>query len=62
MSPRDRPSSEVPWLWAGKNSRASHSKVKAGLSRDADSIDRIQAISKGESCARVLELLVLWAG
>ena len=34
MSPRDSPSSEVLWLWAGKNSRVSHSKVKAGLFRE----------------------------
>ena len=36
------------WLRAGKNSRASHSKVKEGLFREIDthSIDRVWAISK----------------
>lgn len=55
MNPRDRPSREVGWLWAEKNSKASHSKVKAALFRDAHSIDKIQAISEGERCAQVWE-------
>ena len=34
MSSWDRLPSEVPWLLAGKNLRASHSKVKAGILKE----------------------------
>ena len=34
MNPYHWPPSEDPWLCTGKNSKASHSKVKAGLFRE----------------------------
>jgi len=34
VNPLDGLPSEGPWLRAGKNSRASHSKVKTGLIRE----------------------------
>ena len=44
-----RPPSVGSWLHAGKNSRASPSKVKAGLFRDTHSIERMRSISESES-------------
>ena len=65
VSPWDGPPSEDPWLRTGRNSRASHNKLKAeihipwaecGLSQkarvapaEARSTYRVWAISKGES-------------
>ena len=43
------PPSVGPWLLTGKNSRVSHSKVKADLFKgDAHSIDRMWSVSEGE--------------
>ena len=49
-SPWDRMPNEGPWLRAGRNSRASQNKVKAGLFREIHiPIDRIQSVSESES-------------
>ncbi|KAB1275680.1 hypothetical protein Cadr_000010630 [Camelus dromedarius] len=40
--------SKGPWLCAGRNSRASHRRVKASLFRGTHSTDRVWAVSGGE--------------
>ena len=47
LSPWDRPPNEGPWLRAGKNSRMSQNKVKAGLL--THSIGRMGSVSESET-------------
>lgn len=48
VSPIDRPPSEGPCLHMGKNSRASHCKVKALSLENTHSIGRMQSVSESE--------------
>ena len=52
MNPWDRLPSECPWVQVGENSRASHSKVNAGLLRGRLSMDRMRSVSESESAPK----------
>jgi len=48
VSPWDGPRTVSSWLHAGKNSRASHSKMKVVLLNNIHATDRMRSVSESE--------------